>query len=126
MTNLVIDNSAAVKYARGRATLDDGDTQYYAPQLIDLEFANTLRKLVLRNELGEEQARAYLLEWAANSLTRCAHTMLLPRIWQHRDNITAYDAAYVALAEVLEIPLATADRRLAKAATAFCEVIVVG
>jgi predicted nucleic acid-binding protein len=125
MTNLVIDNSAAVKLAQGEAGLGDGDRTFYAPQLIDLEFANTLRKLVLRHEIDQKQAGAYLAEWASNSLIRCAHTMLLPRIWRHRDNITAYDAAYVARAELLEIPLVTADHRLSNAAAEFCPDVVV-
>ena len=52
--------------------------------------------------------------------------MLLPRIWELRDTITPWDAAYVALAEILDVPLVTADRRLARAASAYCEVVTVG
>jgi predicted nucleic acid-binding protein len=73
---------------------------------------------VLRHIVPPEQAHAYLLSWGDNGLIRCNHAMLLPRVWDHRGNITPYDASYVALAELLEIPLLTADRRLAKAAEA--------
>lgn len=125
MSNLVIDTSAAVQLSAG-AVVYDATTQYYAPELIDLEYASTLRKLVLRQALTGEDARSYLLEWASNDLIRCSHTMLLPRVWDHRDNITPYDASYVALAELLTIPLLTADRRLARAAEPYCEVIVLG
>jgi predicted nucleic acid-binding protein len=126
MTNVVIDNSAAVELTRIDTNNTYDDTQYYAPELIDLEYANALRKLLLRHVILPEEARAYLLSWAGNGLIRCNHAMLLPRVWDHRGSITPYDASYVALAELLEIPLLTADRRLAKAAEAHCEVILVG
>ncbi len=58
------------------------------------------------------------------ALERYSHMPLLPRIWQLRDNLTAYDAAYVALAEALGAPLVTADARLARAAGVRCEVEV--
>lgn len=125
MSDVVLDNSAAVQLSAGEAIYDP-DAQYYAPDLIDLEYASALRKLVLRKDLTPEEARDYLLEWACNALIRCSHVMLLPRIWELGDNITPYDAAYVALAEILGIPLVTADRRLARAASAYCEVITVG
>ncbi len=125
MSDVVLDNSAAVQASAGGAS-DDPDVQYYAPDLIDLEYASALRKLVLRKELTSDEARDYVVEWASNALIRCSHVMLLPRIWELRDNITPYDAAYVALAEVLGVPLLTADLRLAAAAAAYCEVITVG
>lgn len=122
MTAVVLDTSAAVQFSTSTTSRDSED-QYYAPDLIDLEFANTLRKLVAREYLSSEEAQHFLLEWASNSLIRCSHVMLLPRIWELRENITPYDAAYVALAEILEIPLVTADLRLARAAERYCEVI---
>ena len=125
MSGLVIDNSAAINLVRGIPPEGLSVKNYFAPDLIDLEFANALRKLVLRQKLGTEVASRYLREWAANDLTRCPHTVLLPRIWQLRNNITPYDASYVALAEALGIPLATADRRLATAAEKYCKVVLI-
>lgn len=125
MTAVVLDNSAAILLST-RATLDNDGTQYYAPEIIDLEYASALRKLVLRGALDAAEAGSYVAEWSANVLIRCNHTMLLSRIWELRNNITPYDAAYVALAEVLGIPLMTADQRLAKAASDYCGVIAVG
>ncbi len=125
MSDLVLDNSAAIQFSAGSSP-DEETTQYYAPELIDLEYANALRKLVIRDEVTPEEARSYLQEWAGNALIRCSHAMLLPRIWELRDTITPWDAAYVALAEILDVPLVTADRRLARAASAYCEVVTVG
>lgn len=125
MNHAVLDNSAAVLLSMEAMPLDSG-TQYYAPELIDLEFASALRKLVLRGALSPDAAGEQLLEWSANELVRCNHALLLSRVWDLRHNITPYDAAYVALAETLEVPLATADQRLARAASTFCEVITLG
>ena len=124
MTGVVIDNSAAV-ILTAKASLGQDNTQHYAPELIDLEFANTLRKLVLRGKFDEEEAKRYIDDWSANSLIRCDHTMLLNRVWELRNNITPYDAAYVALAEALEVPLVTGDLRLARAAAPYCDVVTV-
>jgi predicted nucleic acid-binding protein len=85
-----------------------------------------MRKLVLRGSLNSELATDHIHNWASNNLIRCPHTALLPRIWQLRENITPYDAAYVALAEDLGLPLVTADLRLAKSASRYCEVVTVG
>lgn len=125
MTGAVLDNSAAVLLSMEDMLLGD-ETQYYAPELIDIEFANAFRKLVLRGALGPNVAGDHLSEWSANELIRCNHALLLPRVWELRDNITPYDAAYVALAEILGVPLVTADRHLARAAEPYCKVIVLG
>ena len=125
MIGAVLDNSAAVLLSMEAMLLGD-ETQYYAPELIDLEFANAFRKLVLRGALGPNVAGDHLSEWSANALIRCSHAMLLPRVWELRDNITPYDAAYVALAEILGVPLVTADRRLARTASSYCEVVTLG
>lgn len=125
MSDFVLDNSAAIFISRGTGRIGHAD-RFFAPELVDLEFANTLRKLILRERLDPALAAQYIEEWATNSLIRCPHAMLLPRIWDHRNNITPYDSAYVALAEVLRLPLVTADRRLAKASRAYCDVVEVG
>ena len=86
----------------------------HAPSLIDLEVAQVLRRYVRRAELDEARARASVQLLAAFPLERYHHEPLLPRIWELRDNLTAYDAAYVALAEGLRAPLLTCDERLAR------------
>jgi len=86
-----------------------------APQLIDLEVAQVLRRFVVRGEVSYERATAALAHFSALDIQRYDHAPLLPRIWELRANLTAYDAAYVALAEILTATLLTADERLASA-----------
>lgn len=87
----------------------------HAPQLLDVEVAQVLRRYEARREISAARGAQSLRLLAAFPLTRYAHVTLLPRIWSLRGNLTAYDAAYVALAEVLEATLLTRDRRLALA-----------
>ena len=87
----------------------------HAPHLIDVEVTQVLRRYVLRGELYEERARQALDVLAVFPLTRYAHEPLLTRMWELRANMTAYDAAYVALAEGLRARVLTRDRRLADA-----------
>ena len=84
-----------------------------APHLIDLEIAHVLRKLVLRREISVERGAVALQDFAKIPIFKWPHCPLLSRIWELRDNVSAYDAAYVSLAELLEAPLLTCDRRLA-------------
>lgn len=88
---------------------------WHAPHLIDLEVGQVLRRLVARNELSGSRALEAVEVLAVFPLRRHAHTPFLRRIWELRDNLTAYDAAYVALAEGLRATLVTRDRRLATA-----------
>ena len=76
-------------------------------------------------DIGPERAQTALEDLQALPLSRHAHGFLLPRVWMLRDNITAYDAVYVALAEVLEATLLTHDRRLATSARKFVPVDLV-
>ena len=87
----------------------------HAPALVDLEVAQVLRRYVARGEMTAPRAQAALGVMAGMPMDRYTHESLLPRIWQLRDNLTAYDAAYVALAEGLRAPLLTCDARLANA-----------
>lgn len=87
----------------------------HAPHLIDLEVASVLRGFEAKRLLSRPLAIRAIAELAALDLSRYAHEPLLPRIWQLRGNLTVYDAAYVALAEILDLPLVTCDRRLAQA-----------
>ncbi len=88
-----------------------------APHLIDLEVAQTLRRFVLAGSLTVDRAHDALADLAQLPLIRHPHYPFLDRIWQLRSNVTAYDAAYVALAEILSAPLLTLDARLAHAGT---------
>ena len=87
----------------------------HVPHLIDLEVAQVLRRYASSGQLTPERCRAVLDDLADSPLNRYPHDFMLPRVWQLRDNLTAYDAAYVALAEELDAPLLTRDRRLAAA-----------
>jgi predicted nucleic acid-binding protein len=88
----------------------------HAPHLIDVEIAQVVRRYAAAGEIDGERGRAALTDLADLRLLRYPHDLLLPRIWNLRHNLSAYDAAYVALAEALNAPLVTRDRRLAAAA----------
>lgn len=92
------------------------DQTLHAPHLIDVEVAQVVRRYAANGEIDGDRGRQALADLADLSLQRYPHDLLLPRIWDLRSNLTAYDAAYVALAEALEAPLLTRDRRLASAA----------
>ena len=88
----------------------------HAPHLLDVEVAQVIRRYAANREIDAERGRAALADLADFPLRRYPHDFLLPRIWDLRNNLTAYDATYVALAEALDAPLLTRDRRLGAAA----------
>lgn len=88
----------------------------HAPHLLDVEAAQVIRRYAANGEIDSARGRLALADLADFPLRRYPHNFLLPRIWDLRNNLTAYDAAYVALAEALDAPLLTRDRRLAAAA----------
>lgn len=124
---IVVDASAAVL-----GLLNVGDARQTmrsealaTPHLADTEVARTMRAHVRRQSMASEAARAALSTWAALGIRRFGVTSLLGRMWELRDTVSAYDAAYVALAETLQVPLLTADARLASAKGPSCPFLVV-
>lgn len=120
---MVLDASAVVELLLGgprgeavaaavRATGAEG--QLHAPDLLDVEVAQVLRRYATQGVLSEARGAAALQMLATFPATRHPGRVLLPRIWALRENLTAYDAAYVALAEALDAPLLTCDVRLAR------------
>jgi predicted nucleic acid-binding protein len=87
----------------------------HAPELLDLEVAQVLRRYERGKALAASRAAEALDDLAALPLERYSHRLLLPRAWDLRANLTLYDAAYVALAELLDAPLLTCDAALARA-----------
>jgi predicted nucleic acid-binding protein len=92
--------------------------------LIDLEFTNVLRGLVAKKSMGPRRAERALSEFVQAPIQRYAHLALLDRVWRLRENLTAYDASYIALAELLGVDLLTIDRRLAGVPGIRCRVEV--
>lgn len=124
---IVIDASAAVL-----ALLNDGEARrslaretVVIPHLADSEVVSALRAQVLRGQIDAGDARAALARWMRLGLRRIGVSGLLARLWELRDNLTAYDATYVALAEALACDLLSADARLAQAPGPMCAITVV-
>ena len=107
----VLLRTSAAKAVEGR--LFDAPQMLHAPHLLDVEVAQVIRRYAAKGEIDNERGRAALADLADFPLRRYPHDFLLPRIWDLRHNLTAYDATYVALAEALDMPLLTRDRRLA-------------
>lgn len=93
-----------------------------APELLDLEVASVLRKQHATGALDDRRAALALDDLQAMPIRRAPHRHLLRRCWELRDNLTMYDAVYVALAELLQIVLLTADQLLARAPGPLCDV----
>lgn len=121
----VVDASVVVRaLIEGDHTLLGGGP-LHAPELIDLEVLNALRSHEMRGELTGEDTAAALAAFDGLAIEKHAHRHVLRRVWQLRGNLTPYDGAYVALAELWGSPLRTADRRLANAPGIRCEVEVI-
>ena len=120
---IVLDASAAVDWLvqtaaarRIESRIFSRNQSLHAPELLDLEVAQVLRRLVREDALSASRAEAAIQDLLDLRITRYPHSVLLPRIWQLRHNLSAYDAAYVVLAEKLGATLLTRDARLASAA----------
>ncbi|MEZ5659405.1 MAG: type II toxin-antitoxin system VapC family toxin [Burkholderiaceae bacterium] len=85
----------------------------HVPHLVDLEICQVLRRFALRNEISVARATQALADFHQLALVRHPHFPLLQAIWSMRENATAYDASYLALAEALDATLLTCDRGLA-------------
>jgi predicted nucleic acid-binding protein len=88
----------------------------HAPHLIDVEVAQVVRHYATSGEIDSARGQTILADLADMPMQRYPHGFLLPRVWDLRNNLSAYDAVYVALAEALDAPLLTRDRRIAVAA----------
>ena len=118
----VLDASAVVELVLGTRTgaeirrrLADPAISWHSPELVDLEVLNVIRRYVQANRVGLDRATAAVRSLSELDLRRHRHGPMLRRIWARRSNLTAYDAAYVTLAETLGGPLLTTDVRLAQA-----------
>ncbi len=123
---IVVDASAAVLglldkgKARGRLCAE----RLAAPHLVDAEVLQTMRKLVVRGSLSKKAAERCIERWTQLEVRRFPMVLLSARVWSLRNNLSAYDACYVALAEALDCSLMTADARMAAAPGPECSVIV--
>jgi len=109
------DGDAARAYVRGAGEL-------MAPDLVDVETVSVLRRLWLAKDLSARRFRAAIEDLEVLPVERYPTLPLMARAYELRANVTVYDAAYVALAEVLACPLVTADERLAKAPGPTCTI----
>lgn len=120
---IVLDASAAAdvllkiepKASRIRERMGKSEGNFHVPHFFEIEVLNTLRRHFLSGDLSEEREAEALEDFSTMHLARHPHTPFIERIWELKENITAYDAAYIALAETLDAPLITTDGRLARA-----------
>ena len=117
---IVLDASAAVDWLVQtpaaqciESRIFSRNQSLHAPELLDLEVAQVLRRLAREGALSAARAEQAIQDLLDLRITRYPHSVLLPRIWQLRHNLSAYDAAYVVLAEKLGATLLTRDARLA-------------
>jgi len=119
---IVLDASAAVDWLLQTPAGQHIEKRLYsrnetlhAPHLIDLEVTQALRRLALQGLVSVHRADEAVRDLLDLRITRYPHLVLLPRIWQLRHNFSAYDAAYIVLAEKLGATIVTRDARLASA-----------
>lgn len=130
---IVVDASVVVEFLFAGVECDevarrivDPAHEVAAPHLLDTEVANVVRRRALAAEISHERGLRAIHDLAALNVVRWPHDLLLTRIWGLRHNLTAYDAAYVALAEVLDAELLTCDRSIAVTPGIHCHVELVG
>ena len=118
---IVLDASALLEFllqsplgTRVEARLFRDQDEFHSPHLVDVEVTQGLRRLVRAGEVSPNRAAQAIADLADFDLHRHAHLDLLTRAWKLRENITAYDAMYVALAQALDAPIVTCNTPLAK------------
>ncbi|MGH3907105.1 MAG: type II toxin-antitoxin system VapC family toxin [Pseudonocardiaceae bacterium] len=123
----MVDASAALAalLTAGPARRALGTEQIHVPHLIDPEVTSGLRRRVAAGQMNPDAGWGTLETWRRLGMTRYPVFAMLDRVWQLRDNLSAYDASYVALAELLDCALLTADGRLSRAPGIRCPVTVV-
>jgi predicted nucleic acid-binding protein len=120
---IVLDASAVVAILVGsglgaeriREKIEPPDESLHVPHVMELEVLRALRRQALLGTLSRERSTEAITDLGNISFARYPHTPLIGRIWELKENLTAYDAAYVALAEALDAPLITMDAGLAQA-----------
>jgi predicted nucleic acid-binding protein len=112
LLELLLDTPAGRTIAN---RIDDPELGLHVPHLVDIEITQALRRYTRKGEIQAEEAEQAIADLRALDLQRHAHEPLLDRVWELRENLTAYDAVYVALAEVLDTIVLTCDRPLARA-----------
>ena len=95
-----------------RSDLSERDESFVVPHLIDVEVISAIRRLVAGQRTSAHRSAQFLAGLAALPAERYSHTPLIARIWELRQNFTAYDAAYIGLAEAMSATLCTADEKL--------------
>jgi len=123
---IVLDASVAVSglLNAGRARDVLAHEQLHAPHLIDTEVASVLRRHVNAGTLTASGGWQCLNTFSRLGITRYPALGVVDRVWALRENLSAYDATYVALAEMLACPLITADARLARAPGPKCDITI--
>ena len=117
---IVLDSSAVIEWLLGLPHSDSVSERIvsadslHAPALLDVEVAQVVRRYAAAGEILDRTAERALGTLAELDINRYTHELLLPLIWQLRHNVTAYDAAFLALAAALDAPLLTLDARLAR------------
>lgn len=129
---IVLDASAALDWLlqtpagqRIEDRLHSRAESLHAPHLVDVEVTQVLRRLVRERTVAANRADDAIRDFLDLRLTRYPHFVLLPRIWELRHSLSAYDATYVALAELLDAPLLTRDKKMASAAGHYAVVEVI-
>jgi predicted nucleic acid-binding protein len=109
---LLLNSPAGLKVAE--RVFADGES-LHAPHVLDLEVAQVLRRYTAMREMPQVRANDAMRDFLDLPINRYAHADLLPRIWELHTSLSAYDAAYVSLAESLDAQLLTCDGKLARA-----------
>ena len=128
MKATVVDCSAMVELLTkdGLLAFEDNpelaDCILVAPHLLDPEFLSAMRRRAMHHPEQAHDREQVILAFYQLDIMRMEHEPLWAEAWRWRDNLSAYDAMYVALAHLLELPLLTADERLASVAARWCEV----